>query len=87
MSGRGRSVSWGHAVAAVPAAAIVWTLLALLLTGVLADLALGGLVAIGIIAAVSCVLLLLPSPATRGSGLGAIVTMIPCAIGLALSLV
>lgn len=36
------------------------------------------------VAAIGCVLLL-PSPGARGSGPGPIVTMIPCAIGLALS--
>lgn len=79
-------VSWTHAVVAVLVAVIVWTLLSVVLTIAMADAALGGLIPIGIIAAVGCVLLLLPSPAAKGSGLGAIITSIPCAIGLALSL-
>lgn len=79
------TVSWIHAVGAIPVAAIVWIVLMGGLTFV-ADLALGGMISIGIIAAVGCALLLLPSPAAKGSGIGAIGTAIPCAIGLALSL-
>lgn len=86
MSRRDRQLSWIHAVGAVPVAAIVWVVLAGALTFALADMALGGMIAIGIIAAVGCVLLMLPAPGARGSGLGSIVTMLPCAIGLALSL-
>lgn len=82
----GGRVSWLHAVGAVPVAAIAWVLLTAALTLVLADLALGGLVSVGILAALGCVLLLLPSPSAKGSGIGTIVTTIPCAIGLALSL-
>ncbi len=71
---------------AIPATVLVWTVLTAVLTAVLADLALGGVIACGLIALVSCVLLVVPHPTSRGIGLGAVVTLVPCVIGLALSL-
>lgn len=83
---RRQRVSWVHVIGAIPVAVIAWMLLAALLVVLLGDLALAGLVSIGVLVGVGCVLLLLPSSAAKGSGVGAIVTAIPCAIGLALSL-
>ncbi|WP_114202251.1 hypothetical protein [Janibacter anophelis] len=81
-----RGVSWVHAVVAVPVAAIAWVVLTAVLTITLGDAALAGMIAIGVVAGVGCVLLLLPSSSAKGAGLGAIVTTVPCAIGLALTL-
>ena len=50
------------------------------------DIAFSGLVACGVGAAIGAALRLVPRPAARGLGLGTIVTMLPCAIGLAISL-
>jgi hypothetical protein len=80
-------VSWPAAVAAVPATLLVWSVLTAVLVAVVADLALGGLVALGVVAGIGCLLLLLPRARARGAGVGAIATLVPCAIGLALSLV
>jgi hypothetical protein len=79
-------VSWLHAVVAVPVAAVAWVVVSGALAYALGDIALGGLVACGVGAAVGAVLLLVPRPGARGAGLGSIVTMLPCAIGLAVSL-
>ena len=79
-------VSWLHAVIAVLVAAIAWVVLTAVLTVTLGDAALGGMIAIGVVAGVGCALLLLPSSSAKGAGLGAIVTTVPCAIGLALTL-
>lgn len=86
MSARGR-VSWVHAVGAVPAAVIAWVIVAAVLTLVLADPSLGGWIATGVVAVCGAALLLAPSPAGRGAGLGTLATAVPCAIGLAITLV
>lgn len=79
-------VSWLHAVVAVPVAAIAWVVVAGALAYTGRDIAFSGLVACGVGAAIGAALLLVPRPAARGLGLGTIVTMLPCAIGLAISL-
>ncbi|MHA7124927.1 hypothetical protein ACRTEC_00845 [Janibacter indicus] len=79
-------VSWLHAVVAVPVAAIAWVVVAGALAYTGSDIAFSGLVACGVGAAIGAALLLVPRPAARGLGLGTIATMLPCAIGLAISL-
>ncbi|WP_433955772.1 hypothetical protein [Janibacter indicus] len=79
-------VSWLHAVVAVPVAAIAWVVVAGALAYTGNDIAFSGLVACGVGAAIGAALLLVPRPDARGLGLGTIATMLPCAIGLAISL-
>lgn len=79
-------VSWTAAVLAIPGALLVWSLLTAGLIVLVADLALAGLIAIGVVAVVGCGLLLAKHPRTRGAGVGSIATLVPCAIGLAVSL-
>ena len=79
-------VSWPAAVAAGLATVIAWIGLAAILTVVWADRAIGGLVALGIFAVIGCVLLLRPGARARGAGVGTIAVLIPCAIGLAITL-
>ena len=82
----GARVSWLHAVVAVPVAAIAWVVVAGALAYAGSDIAFSGLVACGVGAAIGAALLLVPRPAARGLALGTIATMLPCAIGLAISL-
>lgn len=85
--GAARRVSWPAAVVALPVALVVWVALIVGLTIALADFVLGGFIALGVLAVAGCVLLLSPGERARGAGLGTLVTLIPCALVLALSVV
>lgn len=76
---------WIAAVIALPVALVVWVALTAALALAIADFALGGLIALGVVAVVGCLLVL--RPRTRGSGVGALAGLVPCALGLALTLV
>lgn len=82
-----RRVSWISAVVALPVALIVWVALVIGVTVALGDFVLGGCIALGVLAAVGCLLLLAPGERARGSGIGTITALVPCAVVLALSLV
>lgn len=79
-------VSWPAAVIAIPVTAFAWVLLTTVLTLLLADLAIGGGIAVGIIALVGLGLLAVRGRSARGAGIGTLGTLLPCAVGLLLSL-
>lgn len=84
--GAARRVSWPAAVVALPVALVAWVALVIGVTVALADFVLGGSIALGVVAVVGCGLLLTSGERARGSGIGTIAALVPCAIVLALSL-
>lgn len=84
--GAARPLSWVAAVVAVPVALLAWVALTIALTLAFTDFVVGGAIALGVVAAVGCLLLLAGRPRARGAGVGTIITLVPCALTLGLSL-
>lgn len=81
-----RRISWPAAVVALPVALLAWAGTTIGLTLSLTGFLLGGLIALGVLAAVGGLLLLVPGARTRGAGVGTILTLVPSALVLALSM-
>lgn len=75
---------WIGAVIALPVALVVWVAVTTALTLALADFVLAGLIGLGVLAALGCLLVL--SPRSRGSGVGVLAALVPCALGLSMAL-
>ncbi len=85
--GAARPPSWVAAAVAFPLALLAWVALAIGLTLALSDFVLGAAIALAVLGVIGFLLPLAGGPRSRGAGIGTLLTLIPCALTLVLSLV